>query len=221
MGATQDVRRAADRRQRRRLAAAAEQATRRSRRRRRVAVGAGITAAVLAVIAGVVATVLPATNSAPGGSPIPGVVVYHHLTDTVSTSAVSYPQVPPAGGPHSAEVQNCGIYTQPVPNTNAVFDLAVGAVWITYQPGISADQLVVLKDLVESEPLINGARYMTLSPYPGLPSPVVATAWGVQLRLPSANDPRLPEFIHYYRLGPQTPEPSAPCTGGVGTPSAI
>ena len=43
---------------------------------------------------------------------------------------------------------------------------------------------------------------------------VVASAWGVQLQLEGANDPDLERFIRSYRVGPQTPEPGAACTGG-------
>ncbi len=57
--------------------------------------------------------------------------------------------------------------------------------------------------------------YTLLSPYPDLPVPVVASAWGRQLRLTGADDPRLVQFVRAYRLGQQAPEPGAPCTGGV------
>jgi hypothetical protein len=57
-----------------------------------------------------------------------------------------------------------------------------------------------------------------VSPYPGLPAPVVATAWGRQLRLPSANDPRLAEFLAAFRDGSQAPESGGFCEGGIGTP---
>ena len=60
--------------------------------------------------------------------------------------------------------------------------------------------------------------YIVLSPYPGLDAPVVASAWGVQLKLDGVDDPRLKTFIDVYRQGNQTPEPGAACTGGTGTP---
>ena len=53
-----------------------------------------------------------------------------------------------------------------------------------------------------------------VSPYPDLPAPVVATAWGKLLRLDSAEDPHPKRFDSTFRQGPQTPEPAAPCTGG-------
>jgi len=88
-----------------------------------------------------------------------------------------------------------------------------GAVWITYQPSLSAAQVTQLQNDVR------GKTYVILSPYTGLPSPVVASAWGKQLTLTSASDGRIATFITTYAQGPQTPEPGSPCTGGTGTPT--
>ena len=61
--------------------------------------------------------------------------------------------------------------------------------------------------------------YVVMSPFEGLESPVVASAWGIQLSLDSADDERLQAFLAKYVEGEQTPEPGAPCTGGID-PSA-
>jgi hypothetical protein len=145
---------------------------------------------------------------------IPGVVTYSNLARTHVTGTVTYTQNPPVGGPHDQVWLNCGIYTAPVRNENAVHSLEHGAVWITYQPGLAQSAVQHLVSLV------NGHSYVILSPYPGLPAPVVASAWGLQLKLQSANDSRIAKFISKYAQGPQTPEPGAPCTGGTGSPVA-
>lgn len=141
---------------------------------------------------------------------IPGVVSFDHLPRNHTMRPVIYPQTPPVGGAHYPVWQNCGTYDAPVQNEYAVQSLENGAVWITYQPDLPAEAAAELRDLVGGQP------YVLLSPYPGLPAPVVASAWGVQLQVNSAADPRLPWFIAKYRRGPQTPEPDAPCVGGVG-----
>jgi hypothetical protein len=128
------------------------------------------------------------------------------------TAPVTYDVTPPVGGPHYAEWQNCGIYDQPIPNENAVHSLEHGAVWITYRPDLPADQVVRLRTLVR------GRSYALLSPYPDLPAPVVASAWGLQLRVENAGDERLGRFLVKYMQGPQTPEPGAVCYAGVGAP---
>ena len=57
--------------------------------------------------------------------------------------------------------------------------------------------------------------FMLLSPYPGLASQVVASAWNHQIRLDGAADPSLQVFIAQYKNNPQiTPEFGAPCAGG-------
>ncbi|HET7478693.1 MAG TPA: DUF3105 domain-containing protein [Rubrobacteraceae bacterium] len=127
-------------------------------------------------------------------------------------SNVKYAQSPPVGGQHNPVWQNCGFYSQPVRNENAVHSLEHGAVWITYQPDLPKDQVNTIKDLTESQ------DYILASPYPGLDSPVVASAWGKQIKLQSANDSGLKQFISAYRKGPQTPEPGASCTNGTGQP---
>jgi len=86
-------------------------------------------------------------------------------------------------------------------------------VWITYRPDIAADQLAALTNLAKDQ------TYLLLSPFPDLKSPVVLTAWGIQLELEDATDPRAEAFVQKYRQGEQTPEPGAPCDGGVGDPA--
>ncbi|MBL8044928.1 MAG: DUF3105 domain-containing protein [Anaerolineales bacterium] len=146
--------------------------------------------------------------------PIEGVQQFPGLERGHVQGIVQYPQTPPAGGPHNAQWQNCGIYDQPVLSENAVHSLEHGAVWITYQPELDAASVEKLRSLA------TGREYTLLSPFPGLPSPIVASAWGLQLQLTDANDARLPLFIRKYQQGPQTPEPGAVCTSGVGQPDA-
>jgi len=126
---------------------------------------------------------------------------------------VDYEQSPPVGGEHNPVWQNCGYYAEPVREENAVHSLEHGAVWITYSPDLPQDEVERLRDIAESQ------TYILVSPYEGLPSPVVASAWGKQLSLESAEDPDLERFIGAYRQGPQTPEPGAVCTGGIGQPA--
>lgn len=125
---------------------------------------------------------------------------------------VAYAQNPPAGGPHNPVWQNCGIYDQPVVNENAVHSQEHGAVWVTYRPDLSAEELEALRAQTR------GKRYTLLSPYPDLPAPIVASAWGVQLQLDGPNDPRLAAFITSYAQGSQAPEPGAACHSGTGVP---
>ena len=141
-----------------------------------------------------------------------GVQVYNNLPRDHSEAPQTYNPIPPVGGVHSATWLNCGIYDQPVKNENAVHSLEHGAVWITYQPNLPQDAVDYLRSLVR------GHDHVLLSPYPGLSKPVVASAWGLQLPLDDAKDARLAVFISRYESGPQTPEPSAACNGGTGTP---
>jgi hypothetical protein len=149
-------------------------------------------------------------------SSIPGVVLVQGLSHKHVTTRVTYPTHPPMGGPHWAPQafgaygwQACAVYSEPVVDEFAVHSLEHGAVWLTYQPPVRAAALAQLKLLVGIRP-----DYVLLSPYPGQGSPFVATAWGAQLRLTSATDPRLVEFVRQYAGGAQGGEPGADCAHG-------
>ena len=165
---------------------------------------------VLAFVAGFVALVVIDSRQRAGSEPPEGVEEFEVASTDHVEGSVSYEQTPPVGGEHNSVWQNQGFYEEPVRNENAVHTLEHGAVWITYSPDLSLDQIESLRDAVE------GQKCVLASPNPDLPegSPVVASAWGLQAELESANDPNLERFIRAYRQGPQTPEPGARCTGG-------
>ncbi len=125
---------------------------------------------------------------------------------------LTYAQTPPVGGVHNSAWQNCGLYEQQIRNENGVHSLEHGAIWITYKPGMVVAELEKLKNLTKQ------SGYRLLSPYSGLPSPIVVSAWGYQLKVESVDDPRLMSFISKYEQNPAGPEPGAPCTGGIGEP---
>lgn len=120
--------------------------------------------------------------------------------------------LPPVGGTHHDNWQNCGIYTEPIEPGNAVHSMEHGAVWITYQPDLPEEDVAYLQELARGE------SYLLLSPYPELKSSVALTAWGLQLEVDSVRDSRVEEFIERYQQGPQTPERGATCRDGVGQP---
>lgn len=190
----------------------------RTARRRTVLVGSLVGGFVVALVA--VTTVVlvgearrTAELDAQAKAEIDGVETFEDLSFEHVTTQVDYPQTPPVGGEHNAVWQNCGVYTAPLVNEHAVHSLEHGAVWITHDPDLPADQVAALHDLAE------GQSYVLVSPYEGLPSPVVATAWGYQLRLDDASDERLPVFLRKYLLNPDLPEAGALCSNGVGTPA--
>jgi hypothetical protein len=164
---------------------------------------------VVAVLAGVL---LSGRANSTSNGPIEGVMTFSNLSRDHVNGPVNYPQVPPVGGAHNPVWMNCGIYDKPIPNENAVHSLEHGAVWITYQPDLPAASVEQLRSLVR------GHTSILLSPYPGLPTQVVASGWGVQLRADSAGDPRLARFVAIYERGAQTPEPGAVCNGAKGVP---
>lgn len=193
----------------RRALVAQMQGQERSRARRRtIALWGSITAVVVAIAVAVTLVVVREQGNQPDLSAVSTFTVKQGHVDT----PVTYTQTPPAGGEHSPIWLNCGAYTAPVANENAVHALEHGAVWVTYRPDLPAAQITALRESLPS-------TYAVLSPFTGLKAPVVVSAWGKQLVLTGADDPRLSAFVKAYRQGPQTPEPGAACTGGTGKPS--
>ncbi len=185
----------------------------RRKRGRRIGIGAAIVG-VVAAGALLVASIVLAPQRPPSatytGSPdasITGLNVFANGATHVDTP-VTYAQTPPAGGNHSQIVLNCGVYTEPVPNENAVHSLEHGAVWVTYSSSLSEQDLTALRALIPSS-------YAILSPFEGLPSPIVLSAWNAQLEVTSPNDERIVSFFEKYWQSPNAPEPGAPCSGGV------
>lgn len=169
----------------------------------------------IALVAGLV--IFAVTSTLPKSPPaaIDEVQAFSGLSSNHVTTPVKYEQTPPVGGNHSAVPLNCAVYSEPVPNENAVHSLEHGAVWVTYDPNaVSGTQLEALRKDIPS-------TYAIVSPYSGIPSPVVASAWGVQLEVSGVDDPRIKDFIAKYRSAKSAPEPGAPCTGGVDGPGKV
>lgn len=190
-------------------------------RRPLVPVLAGV-GAVLAVVLTVV--VLGASQDSsvdePATAGLAGVVSFPDLPRGHRPGRLTYPQSPPAGGDHSAVWSGCDgtVYTEQIPQENATHSLEHGAVWVTVRPDLPQDQFAALSAQV------TGIPYRMLSPYPGLSSSVVLTAWGRQLAVDSAQDPRVQAFLESFTAGPGTPEPGATCAGGTtatGTEPAV
>jgi Protein of unknown function (DUF3105) len=115
-------------------------------------------------------------------------------------TAVKYDTTPPTGGNHSPIWADCAgtVYPNAIANENAVHMLEHGAVWITYKPGLPADQVATLSKLV------TGVDRMAMSPYPGLKTNISLQAWNYQLFVDSASDPRIADFIAALRYNSKT-----------------
>jgi hypothetical protein len=168
-----------------------------------------------AALIAVLALVACSGKSEPKPPRIDGVRAYADLAHTHVKTPVTYPQTPPVGGPHSPVWLRCGVYDSPVPNENAVHSMEHGAVWVTYDPALPEASVTALRRLQALNP-----AYVLISPYAGLPGKVVASAWGLQLAVDTADDPRLAAFVKAYAGGGQGGEKGADCAHGA-TPEQI
>lgn len=108
---------------------------------------------------------------------------------------------PPTRGPHFAVPQNTGVYTQPVPDGNAIHALEHGIVWISYNPSkVDAATIKNLGDL--------GKQYavdVIVSPRPDNERAIDIVSWGQILVLDKFDKDTLEKFITTNRN--RAPEP--------------
>jgi Protein of unknown function (DUF3105) len=135
------------------------------------------------------------------------------LTRNHVTRTVTYPMKPPVGGDHSPVWMNCDgeVYKKAVPEMNAVHSLEHGSVWVTYTDKASD------ADVAELAALVGKTPYSLMSPYKDQAGTIMLSAWGKQVTVDSARDPRVGRFFAKFVQGEQTPEPGAACTGGLGS----
>jgi hypothetical protein len=184
-------------------------------RTRRFGIIGGSIAGVLAV--GLIVTFV-VTSAEPKVDPASiaiGDLQTYELTANHVQGTVDYEQTPPAGGDHNAVWLNCGVYSEAVPNENAVHALEHGAVWVTYDPELVDEAGVqTLRDSLPD-------NYIVLSPYPGIGAPVVASAWNNQVLLDGVDDERLGDFVKKFWRSNDAPEPGAACTGGLNAAGKV
>lgn len=188
----------------------------REKRRNLIAVVSAVVGA-LAVVAIIISIVV--TSAQPKVDPadidIAGLEAFDELEALHVEETVDYDPEPPVGGPHNPVWLNCGVYEQPQTSENAVHSLEHGAVWVTYDPAVvTGGDLDTLRGALPS-------TYVILSPFEGLDAPVVASAWGAQVKLDGVDDPRLADFITKYRQSPDAPEPGALCTQAIDGPGKV
>ncbi|MFD9358563.1 DUF3105 domain-containing protein [Streptomyces sp. NPDC060031] len=124
---------------------------------------------------------------------------------------VKYEMNPPVGGDHSPRWMNCNgdVYKNPIPEVNAVHSMEHGAVWVTYNEKAAKADLDKLAETVGKTP------YTLMSPDKEQAGAIMLSAWGKQLTVDNAADPRVAQFFTRYVQGQQTPEPGAACTNGL------
>jgi len=187
---------------------------RHERRNKILTIGAS-TVLVLAMIGGGSWLALDAKHqkdakAAAANAPIEGIKTWDKLSRNHVQTEVKYDQTPPVGGDHNPVWATCmgTVYDQPVKNENAVHSLEHGAVWVTYNGKATPDDIKTLSEKVKATP------YSLMSPYPDEQGTITLTAWGTQLIVDNAQDPRIEKFFTKYVQGPQTQEPGASCSSG-------
>ena len=157
-------------------------------------------------------SLLPGQTTIPNLEP-EGTETFADLDRNHVDTPVDYPQTPPVGGNHAPAWQTCDFYDAVIPKERGVHSMEHGAVWITFSPNLAPAEVDVLKALQA------GGKEVLVTKFEGLPSPIVASAWGKQLQVDSTDDSRLAQFVRFFDDGPQTPELGTPCARGISETS--
>ena len=149
---------------------------------------------------------------------IEGLKTFSYAGGQQQEGKIAYTETPPLGGAYSPLWQKCGAYTAPLYDEYAVHSLERGAVWITFVPTLPAADVAKLRALL-AEPRAGSDDKKAvppslLSPYAGLPTPVVVSVWNAQVQASSADDPRLGAFLDRYSKKSAAPEAEKGCSGG-------
>jgi hypothetical protein len=156
-----------------------------------------------------------ACNKEEESVPLTGLKTFKYKGGDHKEGRLSYSETPPSGGAHNAAWQNCGVYDTQIAVENAIHSLEHGAVWITYRPDLSRDEVTKLREYAK------GQTYMLISPYQygALDKPIYVLAWNQTLSVDKADDKRIASFIKKYKnVADNTPEFGATCSGAIGTP---
>jgi hypothetical protein len=151
------------------------------------------------------------------GPAVPGALPHDH-----HDGPIRYAVTPPAGGDHNSKWVNCGVYDEPLPSERVGHDLEHGVVWITWRPDLPRKDVAELERFVRRQPMVvvrkgpvvteTNERYIVMSPFPGLPAPIVLSSWAHQLRVESPDDPRMQRFVDTFRMNPEySPEYGPTC----------
>ena len=122
---------------------------------------------------------------------------------------VTYTESPPVGGPHDPEWADCTgtVYDVDIRHENAVHSMEHGATWIAYNPDTISDG-----DLTTLKGMVTGHSYVLLSPYAGLDSTISLQSWNHQLKVDSAGDKRVQQYVDFLTLNKDFyPEVGASC----------
>lgn len=108
---------------------------------------------------------------------------------------------PPVGGPHFPVPLKAGKYSDPVQDGNVIHSLEHGMIWISYNKDmISAADLKTIESIQSAH-----SRDVVLSPRPENKTAIAVASWGRLLKLESANQQAINNFIEVNR--DRSPEP--------------
>lgn len=121
----------------------------------------------------------------------------HEVVLALDAPHAAYNSVPPTSGPHMPRIAPWGVAEVQVPDVLQVQNLEDGGIVMHYDPvRVGSSTVDILKKIV-----VASKEQVLLEPYtkPPLPSPIVLTAWTRLLKLDTADEKTIKQFIEAYR----------------------
>lgn len=117
---------------------------------------------------------------------------------------ITYTDTPPTSGDHRPDWAKWGEYKY-LPPQNWVHNLEHGGVALLYHPCTPAAEVEALRKFARArQPDAAGAFRWVLTPYPGLPQPVMAVTWGAKYAAACVRPDDLEAFVAaHYRHAPE------------------
>jgi hypothetical protein len=164
---------------------------------------------LVAVIGGIAFEVVNKSSESSSTDIPEGVKSYTYAQGQHDDTFNAWTENPPVGGIHNNTWQQCGYYAAPIVTGMGVHSMEHGAVWITYSRDLPQDEIDKLKAIAE------GQDFILVSPYDGLPTPIVVTSWNHQMQLQTYDETKIDQFIKVFKNNKTyTPEFGATCATG-------
>lgn len=128
----------------------------------------------------------------------------HGGAHVAAPDPITWPESPPASGPHRPQWARWGEYASLGPE-HWLHNLEHGGVALLYHPCAGDDVVDALRAFAQSRPADDSGRFRwVLAPYPDLPTTVAAVTWQWRYLAPCVNEDELTEFVdRHYRDAPE------------------
>lgn len=113
-----------------------------------------------------------------------------HVRDGSPVATTTYSSNPPTSGTHWLDPKRPGVYSEPIPDAQAVHNLEHSHVWLSYRDPSDTTTVAALAAIAARHPGV-----ILVSPRPANDAPIAVAAWGRLLKLQTVDGEQIERFI--------------------------